>query len=195
LKFFDFDNDGILDLLLANGHPDDMVEINLTKVTYKEPLLLFRQENRKFINVSADAGPAFQRQHPARGLALGDYDNDGRSDVLVANNGEAPLLLHNNAGKGNHWLGIRLVGTQSNRDGIGARLTWSAGGVQHSKLRTSGGSYLSSHDPREILGLGRATKLDWLEVKWPGPNGKTEKFAELPVDRYVALTEGKGISQ
>jgi len=195
LKFFDFDNDGIMDLLLANGHPDDMVEINLTKVTYKEPLLLFRQENQKFINVSADAGAAFQRQHPARGLALGDYDNDGRADVLVANNGEAPLLLHNNAGKGNHWLGIRLVGTQSNRDGIGARLTWSAGGVQHSKLRTSGGSYLSSHDAREILGLGRATKLDWVEVKWPGPNGKTEKLAELPVDRYVAITEGKGISQ
>jgi hypothetical protein len=195
LKFFDFDNDGIMDLLLANGHPDDMVEINLTKVTYKEPLLLFRQENRKFINVSADAGPAFQRQHPARGLALGDYDNDGRSDVLVANNGEAPLLLHNNAGKGNHWLGIRLVGTQSNRDGIGARLTWSAGGVQHSKLRTSGGSYLSSHDPREILGLGRATKLDWLEVKWPGPNGKTDKFTEVPVDRYITIMEGKGISQ
>jgi len=195
LKFFDFDNDGIMDLLLANGHPDDMVDINLTKVTYKEPLLLFRQENRKFNNVSADAGPAFQRQHPARGLALGDYDNDGRSDVLVANNGEAPLLLHNKAGEGNHWLGIRLVGTQSNRDGVGARLSWSAGGIKHSKLRTSGGSYLSSHDPREILGLGKATKLDWLEVKWPGPNGKTEKLAEVPVDRYVVITEGKGISQ
>ncbi len=195
LKFFDYDNDGIMDLLLANGHPDDMVEINMTKVTYKEPLLLFRQENRKFINVSADAGPVFQRQYPARGLALGDYDNDGRSDVLVANNGEAPLLLRNNAGKDNHWLGIRLVGMQSNRDGVGARLSWSAGGVKHSKLRTSGGSYLSSHDPREILGLGRATNLDWLEVKWPGPTGKTERFTEVPVDRYITITEGKGIRQ
>ena len=195
LKFFDFDNDSVMDLFLANGHPDDMVEINMTKVTYKEPLLLFRQENRKFLNISADAGPAFTRQYAARGMALGDYDNDGRYDVLVANNGEPPLLLHNNAGKDNHWLGIRLVGTQSNRDAIGVRLTWSAGGVKQSKLRTSGGSYLSSHDPREILGLGRATKLDSLEVTWPGPNGKTEKFTEVPVDRYIEITEGKGISQ
>lgn len=114
--------------------------------------------------------------------------------MLVANNGEAPLLLHNNAGKGNRWLGIRLVATQSNRDSMGARLSWSAGGVKHSKLRTSGGSYLSSHDPREILGLGRATKLDWLEVKWPGPNGKAEKVAAVPVDRSIVITEGKGIS-
>ena len=144
-----------MDLFLANGHPDDMVEINMTKVTYKEPLLLFRQENRKFVNISADAGPAFTRQYAARGMALGDYDNDGRYDVLVANNGEPPLLLHNNASKDNHWLGIRLVGTQSNRDAIGVRLTWSGGGVKQSKLRTSGGSYLSSHDPREILGLGK----------------------------------------
>ncbi len=195
LKFFDFDNDSVMDLFLANGHPDDMVEINMTKVTYKEPLLLFRQENRKFLNISADAGPAFTRQYAARGMALGDYDNDGRYDVLVANNGEPPLLLHNNAGKDNHWLGIRLVGTQSNRDAIGVRLTWSAGGVKESKLRTSGGSYLSSHDPREILGLGRVTKLDSLEVTWPGPNGKTERFPEVPVDRYIEITEGKGISQ
>jgi len=86
------------------------------------------------------------------------------------------------------------VGTQSNRDAIGARLSWSAGGVKHSKLRTSGGSYLSSHDPREILGLGRAAKLEWLEVKWPGPNGKTEKYAEVPVDCYVTIVEGKGLS-
>jgi hypothetical protein len=140
LKFFDFDNDGSMDLFLANGRPDDMVEINMTKVTYKEPLLLFRQENRKFVNISADAGPAFQRQHAARGMALGDYDNDGRYDVVVANNGEAPLLPHNIAGKENHWLGIRLVGTQSTTDAIGARLTWSVGGVQHSKLKTEAGA-------------------------------------------------------
>ena len=195
LKFFDFDNDGFMDLFLANGHPDDMVDVNMTKVTYKEPLLLFRQENRKFVNISVEAGPAFQTQFAARGMALGDYDNDGRSDVLVANNGEAPLLLHNNGGKDQHWLGIRLVGTQSNRDGIGARLTWSVGGVQHSRLKAAGGSYLSSHDPREILGLNKATKIDWLEVKWPGANGKIEKFAEVPVDRYLVISEGKGISR
>ncbi|MCI0422841.1 MAG: CRTAC1 family protein, partial [Acidobacteria bacterium] len=192
LKFFDFDNNGVLDLFLANGHPDDMVDVNMTKVTYKEPLLLFRQEGQKFLNVSAEAGAAFSRQYPARGMTLGDYDNDGRSDVLVANNGEPPLLLRNNTGKQQHWIGVKLVGTQSNRDAIGARLSWSGGGVQRSRLKTAGGSYLSSHDSREILGLGAAAKLDWLEVKWPGPKGKTERLADLPIDKYITITEGKG---
>jgi enediyne biosynthesis protein E4 len=192
LKFFDFDNNGVLDLLLANGHPDDMVEVNMTKVTYKEPLLLFRQEGPKFLNVSAEAGPAFSRHYPARGMALGDYDNDGRSDILVANNGEPPVLLRNNAGKSQHWIGVRLVGTQSNRDAVGARLIWSAGGVKRSLLKTAGGSYLSSHDPRGILGLGAAAKADWLEVKWPGPKGNTERLADVPIDKYITITEGKG---
>jgi len=193
LKFFDYDNDGWLDLLLANGHPDDMVEANMTKVTYAEPLLLFRQENRKFRNLSAEAGPAFTKRFPARGLALGDYDNDGRLDILVANNGDAPLLLKNNAGEGAHWVGVRLVGTASNRDAVGAHISWSAGGVRHSRLKTAGGSYLSSHDPRAILGIGVNVKLDWLEVKWPAPGGKTERFADVPVDKYLRITEGEGI--
>jgi len=195
LKFFDFDDDGQLDLLLANGHPDDMVEINMTKVTYKEPMLLFRQENKKFRNISAEAGPAFARHFPARGLALGDYDNDGRLDVLVASNGEPPLLLHNNAGKENHWLGLRLVGAGCNRDAVGAHLTWSVSGGKHTRLKTAGGSYLSSHDPREVIGLDSATKLDWLEVKWPGPSGKVERLTDVPTDRYIVITEGKGISK
>jgi len=193
LKFFDFDNDGEMDLFLANGHPDDMVEVNMTKVTYKEPILLFRQENKKFRNVSAEAGPAFSRQFPARGMALGDYDNDGALDVLIANNGEAPLLLHNRAAQTNHWAGVRLVGLGCNRDAVGARLTWSIGDAKFTRLKISGGSYLSSHDPREVLGLGKAVKLDWLEVKWPAPSGKAERFTEVPIDRYVVITEGKGM--
>jgi hypothetical protein len=194
LKFFDYDNDGDLDLILANGHPDDMVSQRSQGVTYREPLLLFHQVKGKFQNVSADAGPAFTRQFAARGLAVGDLDNDGRIDVLVGINGAAPLLLQNRLSTGNHWLGIKLEGKSCNRDAIGARLTWFAGGKKRSRLKTSGGSYLSSHDPREILGLGSAAKVDSLEIRWPAPSSRIERFTDPAVDRYITLAEGKGIS-
>jgi enediyne biosynthesis protein E4 len=192
LKFFDYDNDGRVDLFLANGHPDDMIEHYSKQVTYKEPLLLFRNDGSRWQDVSATAGPAFTRRYPARGMAVGDYDNDGRPDVIIMNNGEAPLLLQNVSGKGHHWIGVSLQGTACNRDAIGARLSWSAGGVRRSRLKTSGGSYLSSHDPREILGLGAATRLDWLEIKWPEPSGRVERFTDVPIDRYIRIVEGKG---
>jgi hypothetical protein len=194
LKFFDFDLDGRMDLLLANGHPDDMVDNYGGMVHYKEPLLLFHNDGTRLRNVSSEAGSVFNKAFPARGLAVGDYDNDGRLDVIVGNNGEAPLLLRNRAGEGHHWLGLRLEGTSCNRDAIGARLTWSAGGVKGTRLKTAGGSYLSSHDPREVIGLGTATTLDWLEIKWPLPSGKVERLEGLPVDRYVKIVEGKGIA-
>jgi hypothetical protein len=193
LKFFDYDNDGHIDLFLANGHPDDMIEQYSQQVKYKEPLLLF-QNNRqgKLQNVSAASGPVFAKSFPARGLAIGDYNNDGRIDVLVGNNGEAPVLLKNNAGEGHHWLGVRLQGTACNRDAIGALLTWSVGGQTRRRFKIGGGSYLSAHDPREVLGLGTSTSIDWLEIKWPAPSGKVERFANLPVDRYVTIREGAG---
>jgi len=193
LKFFDFDNDGRLDLFLANGHPDDMIDSYGGQVKYHEPLLLFQNDGKRLVNVSKDAGPVFAKAFPARGLAIGDFDNDGRVDVLVGNNGAAPVLLRNNAGAGNHWLGVRLEGARCNRDAIGAWITWSVGGVKHTRLKRSGGSYLSSHDPREVLGLGAATQVDWLEVRWPAPSGKVERFESLPVDRYVRIVEGKGV--
>src|SRR6266853_4733033 len=194
LKFFDYDNDGEIDLILANGHPDDMIENYSQQVKYQEPLLLFHQEGRKLKNVSAQAGPAFTKFYPARGLAVGDLSNNGKLDVLVANCGAAPLLLRNNSVSGNHWLGVKLRGEKCNRDGIGCRLTWSAGGTTRSRLKSSGGSYLSSHDPRVVLGIGPAEKLDWLEVKWPAPSKSVERFTNPPIDRYITITEGKGIT-
>jgi enediyne biosynthesis protein E4 len=193
LKFLDFDNDGHLELFLANGHPDDQVDQYAGQVRYREPLLLFKGDGTRMRNISAEAGPVFQKSFPARGLAVGDYDNDGRLDVLVGNNGEAPVLLKNNAGAGNHWVGLRLQGQACNRDAVGALVSWSVGGVRRSRLKTAGGSYLSSHDPREVLGLGAATKLDWLEIRWPLPSGRVERFTEVPLDRYLTVVEGKGI--
>jgi enediyne biosynthesis protein E4 len=192
LKFFDYDNDGNLDLLLANGHPDDMIENYSTQVKYKEPLLLFRHQGGRLVDVSQQAGPAFTKTYPARGLAVGDLDNDGRPDVVISNNGAAPLLLKNVAAESQHWLGLTLQGTTCNRDAIGARLTWSFGGQKRSRLKTGGGSYLSSHDPREILGIGSATTIETLEVKWPQPSGRKERFINVPIDRYVRIVEGKG---
>ena len=192
LKLFDYDNDGWTDLFLANGHPDDMLDGSAYGVRYRQPPLLFHNEGGRYRNVSAEAGPAFRKEMSARGLAVGDLDNDGRVDVLVANNGMAPLLLHNESAARNHWLGVKLQGTAANRDAVGALVTWSAGGVTRQRLKTGGGSYLSSHDPRLVLGLGGATRVDWLEVRWPRPSDRVERFTDLPVDRYVTLVEATG---
>jgi hypothetical protein len=189
LKFFDYDNDGAVDLVLANGHPDDMIESYSPAVKYAEPLLLFHQENGKLRNVSDLGGPAFQRSYAARGLAVGDFDNDGRLDVLIGVNGGAPVLLRNRSGDGNHWVGLKLEGVKCNRDAVGARIRWSAGGVVRSRLKNNGGSYLSSHDPREVLGIGAAGKIDWVEIVWPKPSGKTQRIDNPPVDRYLTVKE------
>jgi enediyne biosynthesis protein E4 len=192
LKFFDFDNDGAPDLILANGHPDDMVEIQSLKVRYKEPLLLFKNVGGKFINVSAQSGEVFKKVFSARGLSVGDYDNDGYLDLLIINNGEPPLLLHNEGDHSNNWLGVQLVATRSNPGAVGAIITWEAGGVKRRRLKTSGGSYLSSHDPREILGVGKAAKIDSVEIKWP--SGQVDKLTNAPLNRYIKVVEGQGWS-
>ena len=192
LKFFDYDNDGDPDLFLANGHPDDMVEVQSARVKYKEPLLMFENTGRSYKNVSAQSGPVFSKDFPARGMTVADYDNDGDIDVLVSNNGEPPLLLRNEGGNRNNWVGLQLVSTKSNSGAVGAIITWQVGGVKRSRLKTSGGSYLASHDPREVIGLGRATKLDSLEIRWP--SGKVDKLTNVPVNTYVRVVEGTGLA-
>jgi enediyne biosynthesis protein E4 len=142
--------------------------------------------------VSGESGPIFSKPLAARGMALGDFDNNGSVDVLVAINNGAPILLRNNVGTQNHWLGLRLVGKKANPDAIGARVAYQAADLKQSRTKVGGGSYLASHDPRMVLGLGKQSKVDWLEVRWPQPSGKTERFTELPVDRYVTIVEGEG---
>ena len=196
LKYFDYDNDGAIDLLLSNGHPDDMIDTYSMQVKYKEPLLLFHQgADHKLHDVSTTAGPVFQGYWAARGLAVGDFNNDGAVDVLIGVNGGAPLLLRNEAAKGNNWLGLKLEGSEANRDAIGAKMYWTSGGRKRSRLKNNGGSYLSSHDPREVLGIGSAPKIDELEIHWPAPSKKVDRFTDLPINQYIHISEKSGIQR
>ena len=154
--------------------------------------MLFHNTGKSFQNVSAQSGPVFAKALSARGMAIGDFNNDGAVDVLVSVNDAAPVLLHNKVGNQNHWLGVKLVGKKSNPDAIGARITYQSGDLKRSRAKVGGGSFLSSHDPRIVLGLGKRAKIDWLEVKWPLPSGAIERFTELPIDRYITIVEGKG---
>lgn len=192
LKFFDYDNDGNLDIIMANGFPDDLVDEISNKVTYREPLLLFHNEGGSFKDVSARSGPVFEKNFASRGLAIGDFNNDGALDVLISVNDGAPLLLKNNIGQRSHWLGLNLIGRKANSDAIGARITWQAGDLKRTRMKVGGGSFLSSHDPRVVLGIGQRAKIDWIEIKWPQPSGATERFADLPIDRYITIVEGSG---
>ena len=192
LKFFDLDNDGKLDLFLANGNPDDLIERLQPQVTYEEPPLLFRNTGKGFENVSQQAGPVFGQRLSARGLAVGDFNNDGSIDALISVNDGAPILLRNNSEPRNHWLGVRLIGTKSNPDAVCASVACQAQDLKLTRVRVGGGSYLSDHDPRMVLGIGGRTKIDWLEVKWPQPSGKTERLMDLPLDRYITIVEGQG---
>jgi enediyne biosynthesis protein E4 len=185
IRFFDFDLDGWPDIIMANGHPDDLIETISSSLRYKEPLLLFHNNGRTFDDVTALGGPALTTGYPARGLAVGDLDNDGRPDVVIANNGGAPLVLHNTLHNANHWLGLNLVGSA-----VGANITWSAGGVKHSLFHRGGGSYLSSSDPRDILGLGPSANADWIQVQWPTAVGRTDRFEHVAGGRYYSLAPG-----
>jgi hypothetical protein len=156
-------------------------------------LLLFHGNGKTFEDVSRQAGEAFQKMWSARGLAIGDFDNDGGLDVLININGGAPILLHNQVGRKNNWVGLHLIGKSCNIEAVGAWIHWTFDGVKRSRLKTAGGSFLSSHDKREILGIGEATKLETLEIHWPAPSGRVEIFHDVPINRYLTIEEGKGI--
>ena len=191
LKFFDYDNDGNMDLIIADGHPDDLIENIYQNVKYREPLLLFQNSGEALRNVSGESGPVFSRAMSARGLAIGDFDNDGAVDVLISCNDERPVLLHNNVGAQKHWLGLKLIGKKGNIDAIGARVRYQAGDLMRSQMKVGGGSFLSSHDPRMVLGMGMRAKIDWLEIDWPQPSALKQRFSDLPLDRYITIREGE----
>ncbi|MEJ7607106.1 MAG: CRTAC1 family protein [Bryobacteraceae bacterium] len=181
VKFFDFDRDGDQDLVVCNGHPDDLIETLSSTLTYKEPLLLFEQANGKFQSLGSRAGTAFTGNYPARGLAVGDLDNDGLHEAVIANSGQAPLVLrHTGNSAQSGWVGLRFAGYAA-----GAQITWTAAGEKRFRLKTAGGSYLSASDPREILGLASARQIDLLEIKWP--DGRLQQHRNVVSGRYYTI--------
>jgi enediyne biosynthesis protein E4 len=191
-RFLDYDNDGWHDLFLANGHVLDNIERYHADTKYAEPKMMFRNTGRGiFENVSDQLGPDFQLPRVSRGAAIGDFDNDGDLDILVSNNGQTPQLLRNDGGNTNHWLEILLIGTKSNRDGVGARVKVSAGDLVLYDQRKGGMSYQSAQDPRLHFGLGLRSRIDAVEIIWP--SGIVTKLSNLKSDQIVAVKEGTGI--
>lgn len=187
IHFLDYDNDGWKDLLIAQGHDLDTVELNYPQLHYKEPMLLARNTGKRFVDVSQQSGNVFQQRWVGRGMAVGDLDNDGRLDAVVTTNGGPAHILHNETATANHWISINLVGHRSNRDGIGAdiKLTTSKG-PQYWVVSTTG-SYLSSNDKRAHFGLGSDATAKEIEVHWP--SGIIQKLENVRGDRTLTIEE------
>jgi enediyne biosynthesis protein E4 len=191
-RFFDYDNDGVIDLFMANGHVLDNIESYHADTKHAEPKLMFRNTGHgTFENVSDQLGADFVLPRVSRGAAVGDFDNDGDLDILVSNNGQAPQLLRNDSGNADHWLEILLIGTKSNRDGVGARMKLTAGNLALYDQRKGGVSYQSAHDPRLHFGLGQRTKIDSLEIIWPST--VVTRLENLKADQIITVQEGTGI--
>ena len=192
MKFLDYDNDGWNDILQLNGSMLDNVALYHEEVTYKEPMLMFRNTGGgHFEKVSDSLGPDFVRPIVGRGLATADYDNDGDIDIVTNNRGDYPSLLRNDGGNANHWLSVQLVGTKSNRDGTGASLKLISEGFVQFEQAKGGGSYMSASDPRIHFGLGKRTKIESLEVTWP--SGQVDRLTNVPIDQIITIREGSGI--
>jgi hypothetical protein len=186
--FLDYDNDGWKDLFAANGHVYPEVEGKLGRETYREPLLLFHNQGQgKFREVGETTGLRTLPLHSARGGAYCDYDNDGDLDIAVSNIDEPPQILRNDGGNNGHWLELKLIGTKSNRDGIGALVKVRTGElVQWDRART-GGSYISGNDPRLHFGLGSTASVDAIDILWP--SGVTQTLANVKSNQLLTITE------
>ena len=191
-QFFDPDLDGDLDLFAANGHVLDNVHDIDQSTSYGQRNLLFRNDGGRFAEISTAAGPGFSLERVSRGSATGDYDGDGDPDLLIFNSGQPLSLLRNDQGEANHWITIRLVGTNGNPNGIGARLTATSGDLIQTRELRGSRSYLSQSQLHICLGLGKRPQLDALEVRWP--SGRTERFGPFAANQDIALVEGEGVS-
>jgi hypothetical protein len=191
VRFFDFDSDGWLDLAFANGHVVDNVRQVEADVAYRQPAQLFRNRGASrpgaFEEASAQAGPDLTRAIVGRGLCAGDLDADGRVDLLVVDAEGEPLLLRNEV-SGGHWIEIRLADASPNRDALGGRVRVAAGGRTQTRHLFTDGSYMSATAPRLHFGLGTATRVESVQIRWPG--GRVETWRDLPADRAVVLRRG-----
>jgi hypothetical protein len=182
-----------LDIFTVNGHVYPEMDRPNTGTTFSQrPLLFHNKGNGTFEEVGGSSGEDMKKKYTARGAAFGDFDNDGDIDVLVNNIDSHPTLFRNDGGNRLNWVEIKLIGTRSNRDAIGARLTLRAGGLRMIREIKAGGSFASSSDPRAHFGLGNATKVDSLEIRWP--SGTVETLKDLPVNKFFTLIEGKSAS-
>src|SRR4029077_9367357 len=182
MKFVDYDNDGWPDILQLNGAMVDNVHLYHSEVSYKEPLLMFRNLGKgQFEKIPDGAlGADFSIPIAGRGIATADFNNDGAVDIAVNNRGDYPMLLRNDGATANHWLEILLIGTKSNRDGIGASLKLTAEGETHVEQVKGGMGYMSASDPRVAFGVGKRAKIDSLEITWP--SGQVDKLTNVPID-------------
>ena len=187
VRFLDYDNDGWKDLLIAQGHDLDTVELSYPNLRYREPLLLLRNTGKEFVDVSSGSGAVFSQPWLGRGMAIGDIDNDGRLDAVVTTNDGPTHILHNETPTQNHWLTLKLVGHKSNRDALGAEVKLvTAKGLQCATVSTAG-SYLSSSDKRVHFGLGSETVAQSIEIRWP--SGIQQSLKNVSVDRILQVDE------
>jgi hypothetical protein len=187
--FFDYDNDGRLDLFIANGHVYPEIEQATPGKHYKQINSLFHNEgNGKFLETTQPSGLSSLAPRTGRGAAFFDFDNDGAVDIIIANNGDPPTLLRNSGAPGNHFINFKLVGTKSNRDAMGARIRLQAGGTAQIREITGGGSYLSQSDLRANFGLGKSKTVDTIEVTWP--SGSRQTFKSVDADKFYLVEEG-----
>jgi len=187
VRFLDYDNDGLKDLLIAQGHDLDTIELTYPNLHYREPMLLARNTGQSFVDVSAESGSVFKQPWVARGVAIGDLDNDGRLDAVVTTNDGPVHVLHNETNTQHHWLLLKLVGHRSNRDAIGAEVMLTTGAGSQWTTVSTASSYLSSSDKRVHFGLGKESVAQKIEVRWP--SGIRQTLRDIRADQVLQVDE------